>query len=191
MELRLVHAVAGADRMWTAEDNPSMYEFLFDETLAREWRRALRARAPLGLLMIDADRFKSINDAYGHGVGDFVLKKLAAICTAELRTCDYIGRIGGEEFAIVMPETAYEQGLDVARKLRAAVSHTPFKAGKKSIRVTASFGVCGIDQVPGGEPKLAERMLKIADLALYGSKKGGRNRVTATRLQDPTAAAET
>jgi len=81
-----------------------------------------------------------------------------------------------------MPETPYEPAFNVARKLRTAVSHTPFTAAKKSLTVTASFGLCGLDQVPTDEPRLADRMLKIADAALYRSKETGRNRVTATNL---------
>jgi diguanylate cyclase (GGDEF)-like protein len=94
-----------------------------------------------------------------------------------------VARIGGEEFAIVMPQTPYAPALDVARKLRAGVSHTASKAGNKSIQVTASFGLCGMDPVPRGESELAERVLNIADAALYRSKEAGRNRVTATILR--------
>ncbi len=96
-----------------------------------------------------------------------------------------MARIGGEEFAIVMPETGYEPALEAARKLRAAVSHTQFEAAEKSIHVTASFGLCGMDLVPSGELRLAEHVLRIADAALYRSKESGRNRVTATILKDP------
>jgi diguanylate cyclase (GGDEF)-like protein len=95
-----------------------------------------------------------------------------------------VARIGGEEFAVVMPETGYEAALAVARKLRANVAHTPFKAGKKNLDVTASFGLCGLDLVPVREPQLAQRVLKLADAALYRSKNDGRNRVTATHLRD-------
>ena len=81
-----------------------------------------------------------------------------------------------------MPETAYAPALEVARKLRGAVSQTAFKAGSQNIRVTASFGLCALDCVPAGERRLAERMLKLADAALYRSKHAGRNRVTATTV---------
>jgi len=87
------------------------------------------------------------------------------------RGVDWVARIGGEEFAIVLPETGYQQGLDVARKLRAAIAQPPFKTEGKSVDVTASFGLCGLDRVPAGERRLAERVLKIADAALYRSKK--------------------
>src|SRR5207244_6787837 len=93
---------------------------------------------------------------------------------------DWVARIGGEEFAVVLPETGYQQALDVARKLRAVVAQPPYTAEGKTMEVTASFGLCGLDRVPGGERRLAERVLKIADAALYRSKNAGRNRVTAT-----------
>jgi len=98
------------------------------------------------------------------------------------RGIDWVARIGGEEFAIVLPETGYQAALEVARKLRAKVSQDVFKATGKTVRVTASFGLCGVNRVSAGERRLAERMLKVADAALYRSKKDGRNRVTATTL---------
>jgi diguanylate cyclase (GGDEF)-like protein len=98
-----------------------------------------------------------------------------------------VARIGGEEFAIVMPETGYKAALDVARKLRGAVSQTVFKVDGQGVRVTASFGLCGIDRVSAGERRLAQRMLKIADAALYRSKHDGRNRVTASILDARSA----
>ena len=96
-----------------------------------------------------------------------------------------MARIGGEEFAIVLPETGYQPALDVARKVRAAIAQPPFTAEGKSVEMTASFGLCGLDRVPTGERRLAERVVKIADAALYRSKNAGRNRVTATMLNAP------
>src|SRR4029077_2348620 len=86
------------------------------------------------------------------------------------RGIDWVARIGGEEFAIVMPETGYEPAFDVARKLRAAVSHTAFKAGKKTIQVTASFGLCGMDQVPSGEHRVAKQEIRDSEEAMYRRK---------------------
>jgi two-component system cell cycle response regulator len=97
---------------------------------------------------------------------------------------DWVARIGGEEFAVVMPETPYGSAVAVARKLRAAIGNAVFKAADKTLPVTASFGVCGMDRVPAGERRLAERVLKIADAALYRSKNDGRNRVTAAALKE-------
>src|SRR5262249_55018783 len=96
----------------------------------------------------------------------------------------WVARIGGEEFAIVLPETDYRHGLDVARKLRAVVAGQSFEVQSRDIEVTASFGLCGLDKVPPAERRIAESLLKVADAALYRSKNGGRNRVTAAMLPE-------
>jgi len=158
----------------------------FGKHFPREVERAARYKRALSLALCDIDHFKKINDTLGHAVGDEILQQFGPRLQQALRRgIDWVARIGGEEFAIVMPETPYEPALEAARKLRAAVSHTQFKAAEKSIHVTASFGLCGMDLVPSGELRLAEHVLRIADAALYRSKESGRNRVTATILKDP------
>ena len=157
----------------------------FGKHFPRELERAARYKRALSLILCDIDHFKKINDTLGHAVGDEILQQFGPRLQQALRRgIDWVARIGGEEFAIVMPETPYEPALDVARKLRAAVSHTAFNAGKKTITVTASFGLCGMDLVPSGDHKVAEQVLRVADAALYRSKETGRNRVTATTLKD-------
>src|SRR6266403_1338244 len=156
----------------------------FGKHFPRELERAARYKRALSLILCDIDHFKKINDTLGHAVGDEILQQFGPRLQEALRRgIDWVARIGGEEFAIVMPETPYEPALEVARKLRAAVSHTHFKAGTKSIQVTASFGLCGMDHVPSGEHQVAEQVLRIADAALYRSKESGRNRVTAAILK--------
>ena len=156
----------------------------FGQHFPREVERAARYKRALSLVLCDIDHFKKINDTLGHAVGDEILQQFGPRLQQALRRgIDWVARIGGEEFAIVMPETPYEPALEVARKLRAAVSHTHFKAGTKSIQVTASFGLCGMDHVPSGEHQVAEQVLRIADAALYRSKESGRNRVTAAILK--------
>jgi two-component system cell cycle response regulator len=155
----------------------------FSKHFPREVERAARYGRALSLVLCDIDLFKSINDTRGHACGDQILRQFAARLQHSLRRgVDWVARIGGEEFAIVLPETGYQQGLDVARKLRAAIAQPPFKTDGKSVDVTASFGLCGLDRVPAGERRLAERVLKIADAALYRSKNAGRNCVTGTML---------
>jgi two-component system, cell cycle response regulator len=157
----------------------------FGKHFPREVERAL------SLILCDIDHFKSINDTLGHPAGDGVLREFGERLKLALRHgVDWVARIGGEEFAVVTPESGYEAALGVARKLRAVVAQTPFKVPNRSLRVTASFGVCGLDRVPAGERRLAERMLKIADQALYRSKGAGRDRVTATRLERPASPPE-
>ena len=155
----------------------------FSKHFPREVQRAARYARALSLVLCDIDLFKSINDTRGHACGDQILRQFGARLQHTLRRgVDWVARIGGEEFAIVLPETGYQQGLDVARKLRAAIAQPPFKTEGKSVDVTASFGLCGLDRVPAGERRLAERVLKIADAALYRSKNAGRNCVTGTML---------
>jgi two-component system cell cycle response regulator len=155
----------------------------FSKHFPREVERAARYGRPLSLILCDIDYFKNANDTLGHAGGDEILKHFGTRLQESLRRgVDWVARIGGEEFAVVLPETAYEQALDVARKLRAGVAKRCFRVHGRDIEVTASFGLCGLDRVPVGERKLAEHLLKVADAALYRSKNGGRNRVTATML---------
>lgn len=161
----------------------------FGKHFPREVERAARYGRALALIICDIDHFKDVNDTFGHPSGDQVLKQFGRRVQEELRRgVDWVARIGGEEFAIVLPETEYERALDVARKLRMSVAQSAFKLDQNTVRLTASFGLCGLDRVPAGERRLAERMLKIADQALYRSKETGRNRVTATLLNRPAGA---
>ncbi len=153
----------------------------FSKHFPREMERAARYGRGLSLVLCDIDFFKKLNDTLGHAGGDQVLRQFGARLQQNLRRgIDWVARIGGEEFAIVLPETSYQDALGVARKLRQAISKTPFTYDRKNVEVTASFGLCGLDRVPAGERQLAQRVLKIADVALYRSKHGGRNRVTAS-----------
>jgi two-component system cell cycle response regulator len=153
----------------------------FSKNFPREVERAARYGRGLSLVLCDIDHFKQLNDTHGHAGGDQVLRQFAMRLQHNLRRrVDWVARIGGEEFAIVLPETSYEQALEVARKLRDAVGNAPYSYDGKAVAVTASFGLCGLNRVPAGERQLAQRVLKIADAALYRSKHGGRNRVTAT-----------
>ncbi|MBS0377509.1 MAG: diguanylate cyclase [Proteobacteria bacterium] len=159
----------------------------FSKHFPREMERAARYGRGLSLILCDIDHFKKLNDTLGHAAGDHILRGFGARLQQNLRRgVDWVARIGGEEFAIVLPETPYEPALEVARKLRAAIAKTPFSYDRKSIEVTASFGLCGLDRVPAGERQLAQRVLKIADAALYRSKNSGRNRVTATMFGGTT-----
>jgi two-component system cell cycle response regulator len=153
----------------------------FTKHFPREVERAARYGRALALILCDIDHFKNVNDTLGHAGGDEVLRQFGTRLQDELRRgVDWVARIGGEEFAIVLPETNYEQALDVARKLRASVANTNFAAENRSVEITASFGLCGLESVPLGVRKIAENLVKVADAALYRSKNAGRNRVTAT-----------
>ncbi len=162
----------------------------FGKHFPREVERAARYGRPLSLILCDIDQFKAINDTSGHAGGDDILRHFGGRLQKLLRRkMDWVARIGGEEFAIVLPEVGYQGACEVARKIQAFVAHAPFDAQGKLIKVTASFGVCGLDLVPADDPTTPNRMLKAADAALYRSKHNGRNRVTATRGMTEEAAA--
>jgi diguanylate cyclase (GGDEF)-like protein len=157
----------------------------FSKHFPREVERAARYGRALSLILCDIDFFKNVNDTAGHAGGDQALMQFGARLQRYLRRgVDWVARIGGEEFAIVLPETPYEQGLDAARRLRSGIASKSFNIQGKQVDITASFGLCGLNRVPGGERKISEHMLKVADEALYRSKHAGRNRVTATKLID-------
>jgi two-component system, cell cycle response regulator len=153
----------------------------FTKHFPREVERAARYERALALILCDIDHFKNVNDTLGHAGGDEILRQFGKRLQDELRRgVDWVARIGGEEFAIVLPETNYEQALDVARKLRSGVANTAFAVQNQNVKITASFGMCGLESVPLGVRKIAENLVKVADAALYRSKNAGRNRVTAT-----------
>src|SRR5262249_50200029 len=148
-----------------------------------EVERAGRYRRALSLILCDIDHFKNINDTLGHAVGDEVLRQFGTRLQEALRRgVDWVARIGGEEFAIVLPQTNYEHALGVARKLRGTVADKPFPTHGGALDITASFGLCGLESVVPGARKIAENLVKVADAALYRSKHSGRNRVTATKF---------
>jgi len=153
----------------------------FTKHFPREVERAVRYGRALSLILCDIDHFKNVNDTLGHAGGDAVLRQFGKRLQDGLRRgVDWVARIGGEEFAIVLPETNYEQALDVARKLRSGVANIDFEVQNHSIEITASFGLCGLESVPPGARRIPQNLVKIADAALYRSKNTGRNRVTAT-----------
>lgn len=147
----------------------------FFELGQRELARALRDRSALSLIYFDADHFKNINDTHGHETGDLVLKELVTLGSRLLRELDIFGRMGGEEFAILLPETSSGGALHVAEKLRRAFEEHRVIAPQATVRFTASFGVA---QYCPGCPCL-EHLISLADKALYKAKAGGRNRVAS------------
>lgn len=146
----------------------------FLELVEHEVGRSKRYLTPFSLIMFDADKFKSVNDTYGHDVGDMVLKAIAATAKDALREVDILGRIGGEEFAVGLPETDLEDAVLVAERLREDIGATSvtLKNGI-SITFTVSLGVALLDE----SCEDVDVLLKRADLALYAAKENGRNRV--------------
>lgn len=144
-------------------------------TLAQqEFQRALRYRHPLAFIMFDIDHFKRFNDRYGHPAGDQLLCALVNLCQATLRTVDILGRYGGEEFTILMPETSGEAALQAAERLRRNVEELPLDFLPEEAHITISLGVAGYDP-QSNTPASLEELIKKADDALYAAKAAGRN----------------
>jgi diguanylate cyclase (GGDEF)-like protein len=148
------HFVAGAERLIT---------------------QSLRYGRPCTLLLVDIDSLKSINDTYGHAVGDTVLKTIVAVCRRTLRESDIFGRMGGDEFAALLPETSLAMALVTAERLRAATRAERLVAEEQEIVPSVSVGVAAMDETL----RSLDAILKKADSALYEAKKRGRDRVVA------------
>jgi len=145
-----------------------------DEQLRSEVSRAARYERPLSLIMLDIDHFKRVNDGFGHPGGDEVIRHIAKLVSACVRDSDAVGRYGGEEFVIILPEVPAAGALVVAERIRACVAASPVIFKQTSIAVTVSLGVAE----NGKSSRSPETLLGEADEALYASKENGRNRVT-------------
>jgi two-component system cell cycle response regulator len=146
-----------------------------DSHLETLFDRAVTRRRPLSLMITDIDRFKSVNDTYGHDGGDEVLREFARRLRKNVRGIDLACRYGGEEFVVVMPDTEGEIAEKVAERLRTEIAGMPFVVNGMDVAVTVSVGVSSLKR---GRDSVQD-LLKRADLALYEAKRGGRNRVVA------------
>jgi len=149
----------------------------FMEVGIQELARAQRSKDPVCVLMLDIDHFKRVNDSLGHPAGDAVIQAVARTCTDSVRTIDLVGRLGGEEFAVIVPMTACPGAVELAERLRARVEacEIPWEAGGP-LRATVSVGVA---QATGNTKDFAA-LVGSADRMLYQAKNAGRNRVAAT-----------
>jgi diguanylate cyclase (GGDEF)-like protein len=143
------------------------------EVLRRELEHASRDGTPTSLILADVDHFKQVNDAYGHGTGDVVLRELARILQSSIRTYDVAGRFGGEEFMIVVPGCELSRAVQVAERLRRAVGRQPIGTDEGALPITISLGVACSEGLEIEQAALIEA----TDMALYRAKRGGRNRV--------------
>lgn len=144
--------------------------------LERELARSRRHRRPLSILMMDLDRFKSVNDRHGHLCGDYVLRELSNRLRHSIRREDLFARYGGEEFCLVLVETTRDEATEVAERIRSSVCSAPFRYDNLSLKITVSVGVAATD----GEHDLTPAdILREADDNLYIAKRNGRNRVVA------------
>lgn len=150
-------------------------------TIDSEIARAKRYSTPLSFCMIDVDYFKKVNDQHGHDAGDQVLKALSLTMNEFIRTTDMVGRLGGEEFGIILPNTTQEDALIMADRLRLAIEKLTVSYGEKSLNVTISIGVSSFTQ--HSEIALSNELLSLADRCLYYAKRKGRNRISDTPIE--------
>jgi diguanylate cyclase (GGDEF)-like protein len=144
-----------------------------DQSLARTFQYAQRTGAPLSVLFVDIDHFKTFNDMLGHACGDYCLSELAKVLKAPLGVDDVLGRYGGEEFVVILPGRAPEMARALAEELRVTVAATEFIWNEHVLRLTVSIGVA--NRLDGESSP--QQALERADRALYVAKRAGRNRV--------------
>jgi diguanylate cyclase (GGDEF)-like protein len=141
--------------------------------LEKEAERAARQASSLGILLLDLDYFKRVNDSYGHSAGDFVLTQTAKRIAAPLRRYDSLGRYGGEEFLVVLPECGLQQTVEIAERVRLSIATAPIDRSGEKIAVTVSIGAAAISE----DPVSIDEFIESADRALYDAKRLGRDRV--------------
>ncbi|MFP6584826.1 MAG: diguanylate cyclase [Candidatus Hydrogenedentota bacterium] len=141
--------------------------------LQDEFARALRDGTTLSIVMADIDYFKAVNDTYGHIAGDHVLREFAVLLNSGLRTYDSVGRYGGEEFMIIMPNIRRDASEDAIERLRSRIEKYAFQTAEKTLRLTSSFGIAWGRPADFGQPN---DFIRIADSMLYTAKTNGRNR---------------
>ncbi|MGH9397284.1 MAG: GGDEF domain-containing response regulator [Terriglobia bacterium] len=146
------------------------------DILQRECARALRGKSAVAVIMADLDHFKSVNDTYGHLAGDEVLREAARRMHSSIRAYDSIGRYGGEEFIVVLPECDEPGGVQQAERLRLGVSAQLFESSGATISITLSLGVAAMSQATAGD---YQTLLRLADAALYRAKEAGRDQACA------------
>lgn len=153
----------------TGLNNRRQYERLFGQEIARADRKA----QSLALCIIDLDHFKQVNDTWGHSAGDVVLRAVAQLCRDNFRTIDILGRLGGEEFVVLLPDTDLETARHIANRFIRALAATPIDIGGREVNITATAGV--VERLP--EETALESLVQRADAAMYRGKKAGRNQV--------------
>ncbi|GIT97392.1 diguanylate cyclase [Sulfurovum sp. TSL1] len=150
----------------------------FDEKLENELKRSQRYHRNISLMMLDIDFFKKVNDTYGHQAGDEILKSVAEIISDSVRNSDYTARYGGEEFVVILPETAAEEAIELAERIRMIIKEKEFKVSENdTIHLTISIGIgSGLQGIS------AEHLIKAADTAVYEAKEHGRNQVRYSEI---------
>jgi diguanylate cyclase (GGDEF)-like protein len=173
LELRMVATLDGL--------TGAMRRTAFMAAAYREMELAVRSDRPLACLMLDADHFKVINDTHGHGVGDEILRAVVDVCKSNLRSSDFIGRVGGEEFCVILPGTDLTGALEAAERLRAEIASIRIAADGQMVGVTVSIGAVALD----ASDTSLEDIVGRADTGLYRAKAEGRNRVVPAWPLEP------
>ncbi len=140
-------------------------------------QRSRLEKVPFSLFMIDVDHFKSINDTWGHTHGDWVLTKIAEVCAQSLRPTDVIGRFGGEEFVVALPDTSPKDAQTIAERLKKKVAELPLQEGMNELCLSVTIGIA----LANSEEDGLESLITRADQTLYVGKRNGRNRVEMSR----------
>jgi diguanylate cyclase (GGDEF)-like protein/PAS domain S-box-containing protein len=171
-------ALARRDSLTGLCNHRTFYDLLEGETV-----RARRFKRPVSVLMLDIDYFKRVNDTDGHQAGDMILRKLGDLLLRRARAVDHVCRYGGEEFALILPETDTQAGAEIAERLRDDIERERFIVnGGKPVAITVSIGVATYPQ----QAVTAEELIRAADVALYEAKHGGRNRVVRCAAERPS-----
>ncbi|TMH09995.1 MAG: GGDEF domain-containing protein [Betaproteobacteria bacterium] len=149
----------------------------FMSRLTEEVERCLRAGRPFSVALMDVDNFKSVNDTHGHSAGDEVLRCMAQTCMAQLRHIDTFARVGGEEFAVLLPNTDGEQAMQWVERLREQIAQLQIELPAANLGVTVSIGLVSAGRPPLVGVSEINAVLRVADEALYRAKREGKNRV--------------
>ena len=157
----------------------------FSQTLERERKRWEQLRHPLGLVVLDLDHFKAVNDTHGHPVGDILLQRVAELCKALLPQRSLFARLGGEEFAVLLPQCRLTDAFRYAELLREAIEALEVMVEGGALKVTASFGCAALDEAAGS----TDELIALADRRLYAAKEAGRNRVQPLDIDAVSTAA--
>ena len=176
MEQALEEAVARAEALARTDELTGLNNRRAFFDLGERFCRRARAGYPIAVLMFDIDHFKRINDTYGHAAGDALLRTLGQRLPPLLRPADVLGRLGGEEFAVLLPDTCAQQAWAVAERLRSGIESLVVECEGRTIGCTASFGLA----VHEHQAVCLDMLLGEADQALFEAKRAGRNRICAS-----------
>lgn len=168
----------------TGLNNVRKFDIIYNELI----KSVINNNEKLSVLMIDIDHFKRINDTYGHDIGDIVLSQLSSVLKNNVRHIDFVSRMGGEEFSVLLPDCCYIEALDIAEKVRKSVEENKFIiSNNEALRITVSIGVATLHDTVSEK----EKLIKDADTGLYIAKRSGRNKVCSIYTENHSLVAAT